>query len=31
MLGDWDEMYVELKPWKATGTYAVSGPSVEEI
>jgi dynein heavy chain len=31
MLGDWDEVLVELKDWKDTNSYIVSGGSIDEI
>lgn len=31
MYADWEEIYAEVKPWKSTGTFTVSGSAVEEI
>lgn len=31
MLGDWDEVNAELQAYKSSGTYRVTGGSVEEI
>lgn len=31
MLEDWEPIICELKPWKDTNTYVVSGNSVDEI
>jgi len=31
MLEDWQIIDCELKPWKDTGTFIVSGGSVDEI
>lgn len=31
MKDDWDVIEVELKDWKDTGTYIVSGGSIDEM
>lgn len=31
MLGDWDEVHAELQAYKSSGTYRVTGGSIEEI
>jgi len=31
MLDEWDKVVCEIKPWKDTGTYVVSGGSIDEI
>ena len=31
MLEDWEIINSELKPWKDTNTFVVSGPSVDEM
>ena len=31
MLDDWEPISVELKPWKDTGSFIVSGASVDEV
>lgn len=31
MIDDWQPVNVELKPWRDTGTFIVSGGSIDEI
>jgi len=31
MLGDWDEVHAELQAYKSSGTFRVTGGSIEEI
>lgn len=31
MRDDWSEVFAELKPWKETGTFVVSGVCVDEV
>lgn len=31
MVEDWEPVMIECKPWKLTGTYVLSGTTVDEI
>ena len=31
MIEDWKEVMIEVKPWKATGTYVLAGSTVDEV